>query len=91
MYAILGFFLAFTLSTLINYLPKKTDQKLILHLDGNCYHIHHWIIVAILVFLAFVVKYSSDNVFYTIIGILAGFAAEDFLFRNVFSIRTPCP
>lgn len=93
MFILYGFFSVFIAAVFVNYIPNilgKTDQKLILHLGGKCYHLHHWIITVFLLGFAFLIKNSNASLFYFIVGGLLGFMAEDFLFRNEFVINVKC-
>jgi hypothetical protein len=89
-YVLLGIIIGFFFMFVINYIPKKTNQKLILHFNQFCFHIHHWIIGILLLVLAFLVKYSNETVFNIIIGLLAGFVLEGFLFKDMFNILVKC-
>jgi len=80
----------FTIMVWINYLPHKYPQKLILHLDDKCFHIHHWITGLFLIGFAFLSRRASPTVFKVIIWGLIGLVLEDFLFRDEFRIVVPC-
>ena len=88
--AILSGIVTFMIMVWINYLPHKYPQKLILHFDDKCFHIHHWITGLFLILFAFLARRSSPQVFNLIIGGLIGVVLEDLLFRDEFKILVSC-
>ena len=81
---------SFFLMIYFNYLPHTYPQKLIFHINGKCYHIHHWIIGSYLISFGLLIRYIPHFWFNIIIAVLVGFIVEDFLFRNEFTIIVPC-
>ena len=92
--AIIGFILA----VVINYIPSKHHhmdksyrQEIDLFIANNCYHIHHWMSLTLVLLFLFIGKFYSDTYFFIIlIGLLIGIILEDFLFGDVFKIRNNC-
>ena len=90
---ILGFILLY----LINYLPEKKDKKntyileLYLFINGQCYHIHHWITLSIILILIFLIN-RIDNIIILniIVGFILGAILEDFLFKDEFKLKNNC-
>ena len=83
---------SFLVMVFINYIPsfKKSTfrQELDLFIGKKCYHIHHWISALFILFIILLVKnIKKKSVYHIIIGTLLGCILEDFLFRNVFSLR----
>tara|TARA_Y100000389_G_C17328260_1_gene446691 strand:- start:238 stop:579 length:342 start_codon:yes stop_codon:yes gene_type:complete len=84
-----------------NYLPNKknkdqkdkknkTIQELLLVINKNCFHIHHYITAILLIIFLLLGKFSNNYMLIAIIGLLIGFSMEDFLFADVFKIKHNC-
>jgi len=81
---------SFIIMVFINFLPRKTDQKIIFHFGGKCYHLHHWITGIFLLLFAFLVRHIDTYTFNIIIGVIIGFVLEGFLFEDMFKIMVKC-
>lgn len=93
MYTFIGFLFVFILAVVVNYIPvekRNSDQKLIFHISGMCFHVHNWLISIFLISFAFIMRYFDQSIFNITIGGLFGFMAEDFLFGNEFVFKVPC-
>ena len=85
-----------------NYLPnqknkdekdkknKKNIQELLLIINKDCFHIHHYLTAILLITFLLLGKFSNNYILAAIIGLLIGGSMEDFLFRDVFKIKNNC-
>ena len=85
----IGLCAGFMLAYMVNYKSQK-KQALILQWNNKCYHIHHWITYSIIVLTILAAKHYSVSVDYAMIYFLVGLILEDFLYRNIFQLRTRC-
>jgi hypothetical protein len=93
---LLGFFTMYY----TNYLPNqknkdkkkknKTIQELLLIINKNCFHIHHYLTAILLITFLLLGKFSNNYIFVAIIGLLIGGSLEDFLFKDAFKIKNNC-
>lgn len=75
----------------VNFDKKKNfNEKLILYWGNTCIHVHHWIFFGLFAGLLYFGRYANDTLFNVAIMLILGAIAEDFLWRNVFNLRTPC-
>lgn len=89
----IGFFILY----LINYIPvtknrrNSTALELYLFIDNTCYHIHHWLSLAVVLFIIYFIN-RNDNikVFNIIFGLILGALLEDFLFKDDFKFKNNC-
>ena len=85
--------IGFLIMYFTNYLPNKnskTLQELILIIDKDCYHIHHYMTSIILIVFLLVGKFSNNYVLFAIIGLLIGGSLENFLYKDMFKIKNNC-
>ena len=85
------FLVSFLITVWINYLNNSVKiQKLVLRWEEKCFHIHHWLTFSGIL-IAFVLgRYLNLAHFNIGVVILLGIIAEDFLFKDVFTICKPC-
>ena len=83
---IIIFILSFLLILKINYYNNKNKtQKLILYLGKNCYHIHHWLLLTLLIYFMYVIRYIDLKYFEAINIIFLAFILEGLLFKDRFN------
>jgi hypothetical protein len=87
---IIGFIILY----FINYKPNRIGyrlQELILLIEKNCYHIHHFISCCILILTLLVGRYVRNiEIITIIIGFLIGVSLEDLLFKDWDLIKNNC-
>jgi hypothetical protein len=84
-YKIVIFLISFFFIFKINYLGSKNyKQKLVLHLGNNCFHIHHWLTLILLIFLMYFIRYTKYIYFETLIIIFSAFVFEGLLFGDFY-------
>lgn len=84
-----GFITGFLLFVIFHYIPSKKyniKMELDLFIKSNCFHVHHWITILLIIIFMFVGRYTTIYYFIFIIGLLFGILVEDLLFRNVFNL-----
>jgi hypothetical protein len=93
---IVGFLILYFTNYLPNNKNKNTEisnqvlQQLILIVNKNCYHIHHWITFTIFIILMLIGKFTNNYILTGIIGLLIGGILESFLFKDTFKIKNNC-
>jgi len=84
----------FTVLYFLNYKSVHSGyklQELILLTGGNCYHIHHFMVLGIITLAMLFGKYlNNDKVLFIIIGLLVGMSVEDGLFKDWNVIKNNC-
>ena len=79
------FILSFLIIFKINfYNNKNKKQKLILYLGNNCYHIHHWLLLIILLYFMYMIRFIHIKYFEAITIIFLAFILEGLLFKDRF-------
>ena len=78
-----------------NYYKKNNSayklQELILIMNGECYHIHHFMSLSIIILSILLGKYIKNNyIIFSIICLLIGSSLEDFLFKDWYLIKNYC-
>jgi|TARA_B110000259_G_C13986327_1_gene390609 hypothetical protein len=95
---IVGFLILYFTNYLPNNKNKNTNtkikdkilQQLILIVNKNCYHIHHWVIFTIFIILMLIGKFTNNYILTGIIGLLIGGILESFLFKDIFWLKNNC-
>ena len=86
--------LGFTILYFLNYKSTNSGyklQELILLIAGNCYHIHHYMVLGIIILAMLFGKYlNNDKVLFIIIGLLVGMSLEDLLFKDWKVVKNNC-
>lgn len=87
--------ISFSLAYKINYklaphTRKGPLQELILIANDNCYHIHHFMWMTILVICILIGKYINELMLMVIIGLWLGASLENFLFKDWYIIKNNC-
>jgi hypothetical protein len=77
------FIISFLLILKINYFGNNNfKQKLVLHLGKNCYHIHHWFYLLILLIFTISIRYMKFKYFEMILIIFTAFISEGLMFND---------
>jgi Na+/H+ antiporter NhaC len=94
LWILVAIIIGFTLAYLLNYKSVKTGhklQELILLTKGNCYHIHHFMVLSIIILAMLFGKYlNNDKALFIIIALLVGISLEDGLFKDWNVIKNNC-
>lgn len=91
-FVIIGFLFAYK----SNYVGNSTTsnstlQELVLFIDNECFHIHHYIWISFLIFALYLGKYLNKNIIFNIIvAFLVGCALEGFMFKDWMLIKNNC-
>lgn len=82
----------FILAYFVNYKKnKKNLQELILFINNNCYHIHHYIIYSLFILFILLGRFVKNNyIIYFIIFFMIGLSIEDLLFDDWYIIKNNC-
>lgn len=83
------FIFAFLFMTYYNYFKPKDfnyKQKIILFWGEDCFHLHHWLSLTILIIIMVFSRYSSLYAFEIAVVILVAFILEGFMFGNFLNI-----
>ncbi len=93
---LLSTFVGFTIMYIINFKKVKQShdlQELDLFINGDCYHIHHYITCfVIIISLLIGYKLNSKHIRWLLIliGFLLGIAVEDLLYKDWLKIKNNC-
>ena len=89
LFTLLGFIIAYYFN-LKKGRKKQNLQELILLINKNCYHIHHFITFSILIIFMLIGKYISNKLLLIIISFLIGLSLEDLLYKDWNIIKNNC-
>ena len=82
-FVILSLFVGFLIAYFKNYKGRKNKenlQELILLLKIDCYHIHHFILLGVIIIMMIISRHLSTEMFYILVFFMIGYSLEDLLF-----------
>jgi len=86
-----GFILAYFVNYKKNKKNKKNLQELVLFINNNCYHIHHYITYSLFILFILLGRFVKNNyIIYFIIFFMIGLSIEDLLFDDWYIIKNNC-
>lgn len=93
-YLLVPLIIGFTIMYFINY-KKVTKgyklQELVLLMKGNCYHIHHSMVMLLIIISIIIGRFlQNDLLLVSIIGLLLGISMEDLLFKDWDLVKNNC-
>ena len=93
-YLFVPLIIGFTILYFINY-KKVTKgyklQELVLLMKGNCYHIHHSMVMLLIIISIIIGRFlQNDLLLVSIIGLLLGISMEDLLFKDWDLVKNNC-
>lgn len=93
-YLLVPLIIGFTIMYFINY-KKVTKgyklQELVLLMKGNCYHIHHSMVMLLIIISIIIGRFlQNDLLLISIIGLLLGISMEDLLFKDWDLVKNNC-
>lgn len=93
-YLFVPLIIGFTIMYFINY-KKVTKgyklQELVLLMKGNCYHIHHSMVMLLIIISIIIGRFlQNDLLLVSIIGLLLGISMEDLLFKDWDLVKNNC-
>ena len=93
-YLFVPLIIGFTIMYFINY-KKVTKgyklQELVLLMKGNCYHIHHFMVMLLIIISIIIGRFlQNDLLLVSIIGLLLGISMEDLLFKDWDLVKNNC-
>jgi hypothetical protein len=86
---LIGFLLAY----IFNFKKNRKGshlQELVLLTNGNCHHIHHFILFGSIIIAMIIARSLSKTAFYLLVAFLLGVSAEDLLFKDWYVIKNNC-
>ena len=89
LFLLIGFLIAY----FKNYKGRKNNnylQELILILENNCYHIHHFITIGLVIIMMIISRHLSKQSFYILVFFLIGISLEDLLYKDWNIIKNNC-
>ena len=98
LFLLLATLICFLLLYFINFLPVKEHKKkntyileLYFFINNQCYHIHHWITLSVILIIIFLINIIDNIIILNIIiGLILGAILEDFLFKDEFKLKNNC-
>ena len=86
---LIGFLLAY----IFNFKKNRNGsqlQELVLLINGNCHHIHHFILFGSIIIAMIIARSLSKTAFYLLVAFLLGVSSEDLLFKDWYVIKNNC-
>ena len=92
-FVIISLIIGFLIAYFKNYKGRKNKdnlQELILLLEIDCYHIHHFIFLGVIIIMMIISRHISTEMFYILVFFMIGFSLEDLLFKDWNLIKNNC-
>lgn len=89
----LSLLIGFTVAYFFNYKPNSTGnelQELVLLMKGNCYHIHHFMFLGVIIFAILYGRFMKPVYIKITIAFLIGLSLEDLLYKDWYLIKNNC-
>ena len=81
---------------IFNYIPDPTNprsrfQELVLFMDNECFHIHHYMWIMLTIAILYVGRYITKQIYFNMcVAFLIGCAIEGLMFKDWMLIKNDC-
>lgn len=86
---LIGFLLAY----IFNFKKNRKGshlQEMVLLINGNCHHIHHFMLFGSIIIAMIIARSLSKTAFYLLVAFLLGISSEDLIFKDWYVIKNNC-